>query len=511
MKKIFKSYIAFVLLLLGSLVGTSQVSAHQDPVGCFASGVGISLAIFRNADGTGPIVGSDTVQSAEDIFYRATLSALGGDNCNFSGGTLTITTPDGVVVDVTPVGGIPQVAVGSDFISALVPYIVSEANVNGANNIVATTNYTAGISHTGNSHDTATGSVTRNTPYQDVALTVSKTAVPAFDTECTWSITKVVDVAQHNLTTGQSGTSNYQVVVTPQCADGNATVSGSITIHNPALFANAVISGVSDVISGVGPAIVNCGVAFPHPLAPGADLVCTYSAALPNKDTRTNTATATTTGDVNGGQGTAPVDFTGVTPTATTNAQVTVTDTFAGNLGVCNAATGACPFNYSRQFTCDQDAGTHPNTATIVETGQTASASVTVVCTPVVAGQGCSPGYWKNHTGLKKQANAWTTYLTTDKVPSVFTLPGSLSSLNNNTLLDALRYGGGPGLLGGAKNLLRAAVAALLNSVHPSVNYPLSQAEVISQVNTALATQNRATMLSLASDLDTNNNLSCPL
>jgi hypothetical protein len=52
-------------------------------------------------------------------------------------------------------------------------------------------------------------------------------------------------------------------------------------------------------------------------------------------------------------------------------------------------------------------------------------------------------------------------------------------------------------------------VAALLNASHPDINYPLSGAQVISQVNNALASLNRSTMLTLASKLDTFNNASC--
>jgi hypothetical protein len=54
---------------------------------------------------------------------------------------------------------------------------------------------------------------------------------------------------------------------------------------------------------------------------------------------------------------------------------------------------------------------------------------------------------------------------------------------------------------------LRAAVAALLNSTSASVNYPLSEAQVISQVSAALATDDRPTILALATTLDGYNNL----
>jgi hypothetical protein len=59
--------------------------------------------------------------------------------------------------------------------------------------------------------------------------------------------------------------------------------------------------------------------------------------------------------------------------------------------------------------------------------------------------------------------------------------------------------------------LLRAAVAALLNSAHPDVDYPLTTAQVITVVNAALASNSRVVMLNLANRLDADNNFGCPL
>lgn len=97
---------------------------------------------------------------------------------------------------------------------------------------------------------------------------------------------------------------------------------------------------------------------------------------------------------------------------------------------------------------------------------------------------------------------------------SAFLKNGKLD-LNGNglddTLAGALNYKGGSGVTGAARILLRAAVAALLNSANPDVDYPRTTAEVIADVNAALASGNRSTMLNLASELDADNNLGCPL
>lgn len=118
--------------------------------------------------------------------------------------------------------------------------------------------------------------------------------------------------------------------------------------------------------------------------------------------------------------------------------------------------------------------------------------------------EGCTPGYWKNHL------DSWQGYTSGQTLESVFDVPDSLG-MDNNTLLQALDFGGGPGVTGGAQILFRAAAAALLNAEHSGVNYPLTTAQVISQVNAALATNNRDAMLTLATDLDIKNNLGCPL
>jgi hypothetical protein len=83
-------------------------------------------------------------------------------------------------------------------------------------------------------------------------------------------------------------------------------------------------------------------------------------------------------------------------------------------------------------------------------------------------------------------------------------------NLDSKTLLQALSFKGGPDKLGAALILLRAATAAVLNAAHPDVDYPLTSADVISQVNTALL-GNRAQMLTIAKNLDMFNNLGCPI
>jgi len=126
--------------------------------------------------------------------------------------------------------------------------------------------------------------------------------------------------------------------------------------------------------------------------------------------------------------------------------------------------------------------------------------------TPTPAGFGCTLGFWKNHQGL------WPApYTTGMHVVDVFSAASIYpNSIKNATLLKALSFTGGTNINGAANILLRAGVAALLNA-QSGFGYPLTAQKVIDQVNAALATHNRATMLTLAKTLDGYNNALCPL
>ncbi len=136
----------------------------------------------------------------------------------------------------------------------------------------------------------------------------------------------------------------------------------------------------------------------------------------------------------------------------------------------------------------------------------TPTATNTATSTPTPGFDGCTPGFWKNHLG------DWTAtgYSTGMTLEDVFDVP-DVYGLDDVTLLEALDLSGGSGTQGAAQVLLRAAVAALLNAAHPSVAYSLSETQVIDQVNAALASDDRTTMLTLANLLDGYNNGNCTI
>jgi len=125
---------------------------------------------------------------------------------------------------------------------------------------------------------------------------------------------------------------------------------------------------------------------------------------------------------------------------------------------------------------------------------------------PTTGSEGCTPGYWK----VSQHWDSWVGYTPSQTLESVFDVPDGLG-YDNKTLVQALSFQGGAGVSGGAQILLRAGVAALLNSASPGVDYTMTTAEVIAAVNAALASGDRATMITLAGQLDADNNLGCPL
>ena len=222
------------------------------------------------------------------------------------------------------------------------------------------------------------------------SLAVTKDAATSRTRTWNWTIDKSVTPGTWNLFTGDSGTSQYTVTLTRTGFTDTAwVVSGNIHVSNAGNPIPATINSVSDVVSSAINATVSCGVSFPYTLAAGATLNCTYSATLPDGSTRTNTATAGQqlhNYDKNGVasndgtknySGTASVNFSTATTTEV-NAEVDVTDPSAGADPWHFAGSGSQ--TYTRTFTCDTDEGTHNNTATITQTGQSDSASVTVNC-----------------------------------------------------------------------------------------------------------------------------------
>jgi hypothetical protein len=200
-------------------------------------------------------------------------------------------------------------------------------------------------------------------------------------------------------------------------------------------------------------------------------------------DTPTNTPTDTPTNTPTDTPTNTPTDTPTNTPTNTPTDTPTNTPTYTPTYTPTNTPT------YTPTYT------------------PTKTPTPTFTPTPVRF-EGCTPGYWKQPQHL----DSWvaTGYSPNQTLESVFNIPDSLG-LDNVTLQQGLSLKGGSGIQGASQILLRAAVAALLNSAHPDVDYPRTTASVIADVNAALASGNRSTILNLASALDADNNRGCPL
>jgi len=121
--------------------------------------------------------------------------------------------------------------------------------------------------------------------------------------------------------------------------------------------------------------------------------------------------------------------------------------------------------------------------------------------------QGNTPGFWKN---LPKRIDYWTEagYTPGMLVGDIFTIPGYLSHLADDTLIQALQYTGGGGTAEGmAMKLLRSAVAGLLNVGHPDVNYIYTYGDLLWMVNSGLSSGDPDLMEYYKDLIDEQNNL----
>ena len=114
---------------------------------------------------------------------------------------------------------------------------------------------------------------------------------------------------------------------------------------------------------------------------------------------------------------------------------------------------------------------------------------------PVIGGDGCTPGYWKQ----PQHFGSWVTYDMGDDYETIFGVDASFTL----TLLDTLGQGGG-----GEIALGRHAVAALLNTANAGVEYGFTTAGVIAMVQDAYATGD---FNGVKNTLATENELGCPL
>ncbi len=226
-------------------------------------------------------------------------------------------------------------------------------------------------------------------------LEVSKTAITYYTRTHKWGIDKLVTTKQTHegvpkiwLYTDGHGdeTATWTVDVSYEGSeDSDFKVSGVITIENTGDLSATIIS-ISDVLGETGiPVTVSCDEEFPYELGVGKTLVCSYSEDINSKIEGSNVVAVTTERN-NEYKGSAEIVWSD-TPDTENYKTINVRDSSVlfgeKDLGTLTAP-GNKQFTYFKDFAWEdygKDAGgdyTYPNTATIVETGQSDDATLKV-------------------------------------------------------------------------------------------------------------------------------------
>jgi hypothetical protein len=216
-------------------------------------------------------------------------------------------------------------------------------------------------------------------------LEVSKTVETTYEREHFWDIEKSVTPSDLYLyIPGQgagkpsSGTAAWEVKVTyGGFVDYGFNISGVIKVKNTGLI-GAVVTSVTDILAG-DEIDITCPVSFPYTLPAGESFTCAYSEDFTDFVegnnvvlVETEKATYTDTKAINWGA-----------PDKEINKTVTIEDSMFGSLGTVTAPNDKT-FSYTETYNWEDfgadKCGDHKvdNTATIVETGQSASASLLV-------------------------------------------------------------------------------------------------------------------------------------
>ncbi|HSK75194.1 MAG TPA: hypothetical protein VLQ45_01950 [Thermoanaerobaculia bacterium] len=126
---------------------------------------------------------------------------------------------------------------------------------------------------------------------------------------------------------------------------------------------------------------------------------------------------------------------------------------------------------------------------------------------PLPVPSGCSAAFWDRSQSLWSATGT----LPRQKVSELFSESKRYGPVAMVTARAALRFKHGGGLLGAAKALAQAGVAALLNAGHPRVEFPLTRTQVITRVDTTLRSEDAAKMLDVARELGAASAAECPL
>jgi hypothetical protein len=219
-------------------------------------------------------------------------------------------------------------------------------------------------------------------------LSAFKTATGHWTRTFHWTIDKAVSPDTLNMFTGDSGSVLYTITVTKDSGTDAILVDGTICVTNGGAVPTENLTLWDDVEYKVGAGAfqvltsVQVDTSANPVLDPGESYCYPYSitftpvagAIYRNSVRVTITNHSGHLGDPFGPNPKA--DFSLPASPTLINDSINVDDTNGGSWSFNDDGS----VSYSSTFTCDEDEGTHNNTATIRETGQSDSASVTVNC-----------------------------------------------------------------------------------------------------------------------------------
>ena len=126
---------------------------------------------------------------------------------------------------------------------------------------------------------------------------------------------------------------------------------------------------------------------------------------------------------------------------------------------------------------------------------------------PLPVPSGCTPAYWHRD---KTEQWKYTGLPPTQKLRFVF--PATTAyGLGETTLLAAFLFPDEAGLLGAVKMLAREGGAAMINSGHFKIEYPMTRTQVLTRVGDVMKSGDEAAMRELAEQLRAWNAAGCPL
>jgi hypothetical protein len=132
-------------------------------------------------------------------------------------------------------------------------------------------------------------------------LEVEKDAKGSYDRTVTWELDKFVNevdskLAEYSGGPGDEFPTDWLLFVTKTVVEDKFSVTGDITITNPAAVTQ-IVTGVADVLDDGTVATVDCFAEFPIDILAGEQLVCEYSASPAGKTATLNTATVSAVGN----------------------------------------------------------------------------------------------------------------------------------------------------------------------------------------------------------------------